>query len=221
MIVTIDGPAGAGKSTVTRLLAQRLEFEFLDTGAMYRAITWCALDRGIDLNDQAALRALAENVEIEFDGPQVIVNGDNVTNEIRSPEITRRVVAIADVPAVRERLVQLQRQIAEQGNYVCEGRDQGTVAFPDAFCKIYLTASSHSRALRRTEQMAAAGEFVDFDQVVREQETRDRQDANRAVGRLMKADDAVEVNTDHQSLEQVVEKLEEIVKARMQSLSNR
>jgi cytidylate kinase len=215
MIVTIDGPAGAGKSTVTRLLAKRLDFDFLDTGAMYRAVTWSALNRGIDMDDPAALRQLAEEINIEFEDDQVIVNGEDVTTKIRTPEVTRRVVAVADAPAVREHLVQIQRRIAEHGKYVCEGRDQGTVAFPDAFCKIYLTASSHSRALRRVEQMEAAGEFVDFDQIVREQETRDQQDLNRVVGRLMKADDAVEVNTDHQTLEEVVERLEAIVKTRM------
>lgn len=220
MIVTIDGPAGAGKSTVTRLLAKQLEFEFLDTGAMYRAVTWCALERGIDLDDQEALRLLAKEIEIEFDDDRVFVNGNNVTTKIRSQHVTRRVVAVADAPDVREHLVVLQRRIAERGNFVCEGRDQGTVAFPDAFCKIYLTASSHSRALRRAEQMEAAGEFVDFDQIVREQETRDQQDLSRKVGRLLKADDAIEVNTDDQTLVEVVAKLESIVKARMVALSN-
>ena len=126
---------------------------------------------------------------------------------------------VADAKAVREHLVKLQRRIAEKGNYVCEGRDQGTVAFPDAFCKIFLTASSRSRALRRAEQMQAAGQFVDFDQVVREQEIRDQQDLNREVGGLMKAKDCVEVNTDLQTLEEVVSSLEKIVKERMAALS--
>ncbi|MFK7766735.1 MAG: (d)CMP kinase [Mariniblastus sp.] len=215
MIVTIDGPAGAGKSTVTRLLAKELDFEFLDTGAMYRAVTWCAMHRGIDLKDQSALSLLAQEIQIEFDDDQVIVNGENVSQKIRQNEITRNVVAIADAPAVREHLVNLQRRIAATGNFVCEGRDQGTVAFPDAFCKIFLTASSQSRAHRRVEQMQSAGEFVDFDQVIREQDVRDEQDSNRKVGRLMKADDAVEVNTDHQTLPEVVENLEAIVRERM------
>ncbi len=215
MIVTIDGPAGAGKSTVTRQLAQRLDFEFLDTGAMYRAVTWRAIRTGIDLNDQDSLRRLALEIEIKFDADQVIVDGENATAEIRAPEVTRQVVYIADAPAVREHLVELQRRIAEQGNFVCEGRDQGTVAFPDAFCKIYLTASSRSRANRRAEQMRESGLFVDFDQVVRDQETRDKQDENRKVGRLLKAEDAVEVHTDHQTLAEVVDHLESIVRARM------
>lgn len=215
MIVTIDGPAGAGKSTVTRMLAKQLGFEFLDTGAMYRAVTWCAMDRGIGLGDQDALRQLAEEIEIEFDGDDVLVDGQNVTQKIRHPDVTRQIVKVADAPSVREHLVGLQRRIAEQGNYVCEGRDQGTVAFPDSFCKIFLTASSQSRALRRVEQMRQAGEFVDFDQVVREQGLRDQQDLGRKVGRLMKAEDAIEVNTDHQTLEEVVAKLKAIVKERV------
>lgn len=219
MIVTIDGPAGAGKSSVTRKLATHLDFEFLDTGAMYRAVTWTAIDRGIDLDDQDALKQIAESINIEFDDDQVFVDGQNVTTDIRHPDVTRQVVKIADAPAVREYLVKLQRRIAQTGNFVCEGRDQGTVAFPDAFCKIYLTASSQSRALRRAEQMAEANQYVDFDQVVREQELRDKQDLNRKVGRLMKADDAVEVDTDHHSLDEVVLKLADIVKQRIAQTS--
>lgn len=215
MIVTIDGPAGAGKSTVTRLLAEEIGFEYLDTGAMYRAVTWVALERGIDMDDQSALRALAKEINIAFEDDQVFVNGENATGQIRTPEVTRRVVCVADAPEVRQHLVGLQRRIAEQGNFVCEGRDQGTVAFPDAFCKIYLTASPQSRASRRAEQMESAGQFVDFDQVVREQEKRDQQDRDRKFGRLVKADDAVEVNTDQQTLEEVVDCLAAIVKSRL------
>ena len=219
MIVTIDGPAGAGKSTVTRQLAKRLDFEFLDTGAMYRAVTWCAVNQGIDLQDEAALRQLAMEIDIEFDDDQVHVNGENVSDAIREPGVTRQVVFVADAGSVREHLVLLQRRIAGQGNFVCEGRDQGTIAFPNAFCKIYLTASSNSRALRRAEQLESSGQFVDFDQVVREQEKRDEQDLNRPIGRLLKADDAIEVITDHQTLPEVVEKLEAIVRERMANKS--
>ena len=212
MIVTIDGPAGAGKSTVTRLLAKKLDFEFLDTGAMYRAVTWSAMQKGVDLKDQSALSSIAKEINIEFDDDQVVVDGTNVTTEIRQPEVTRNVVFVADAPEVRSYLVELQRRIAETGDFVCEGRDQGSVAFPDAFCKIYLTASAHSRAIRRAEQMSAAGHFVDFDQIVREQEVRDEQDLNRKIGKLIKADDAIEVNTDHQTLDEVVTRLETILR---------
>ncbi|MEM7786022.1 MAG: (d)CMP kinase, partial [Planctomycetota bacterium] len=190
MIVTIDGPAGAGKSTVTRKLADRLHFKFLDTGAMYRSVTWLALQTHTDLKNQDALNQLAKEIDLVFDDERVFVNGTEVTKAIRDREVTRQVVFIADAPDVREQLVNLQRRIAADGNYVCEGRDQGTVAFPDAFCKIYLTASAYSRAIRRAEQMKSAGQFVDFDQVVIEQDVRDQQDLNRPVGKLQKAADS-------------------------------
>jgi len=219
MIVTIDGPAGAGKSTVTRRLASELGFEFLDTGAMYRAVTWSAIQQAIDLKDQAALSEVAAKINIEFDDDRVSVDGKDVTKAIRDPDVTRHVVFIADAEKVREHLVELQRRIAASGDFVSEGRDQGTVAFPDAFCKIYLTASPQARALRRVEQMKESNEFVDFDQVLREQETRDQQDLNRKVGRLMKADDAIVFETDKLSVEEVVEQLKAIVKERMAATS--
>jgi cytidylate kinase len=215
MINAIDGPAGAGKCTGTRLLAERLECNYLDTGAMYRAVTFSAMNTGIDLADQAALAEVAQSITLSFDGDLVFVNGEDVSAVIRKPEVTRNVVSIADAPAVRAHLVDLQRKVASQGNFVCEGRDQGSVAFPDAFCKIYLTASESYRAKRRVEQMTAAGQFVDYDQVIREQRRRDEQDLNREVGRLQKSADAIEVNTDDKSIEQVVEELEAIAKSRM------
>ena len=218
MIVTIDGPAGAGKSTVTRLLAKKLGYNFLDTGAMYRAVTWAAIERKIEWSDQTALCDLAKEIKIEFADDQVFVDGKNVTDEIRLPEITRQVVFVADAPTVREHLVNLQRRIGESGDYVCEGRDQGSVAFPDAFCKIYLTASSQSRALRRVRQLEESGDFIDFDQIFRQQEIRDQQDLNREVGRLVKAEDAVEVHTDNQTLDEVVEELAAIVRERLSTV---
>ena len=215
MIVTIDGPAGAGKSTVTRMLAQELDFQCLDTGAMYRAVTWQAIQRGIDLNDQAALQQIAANLTLRFESERVLIGDQDVSTDIRTPEVTRQVAKIADAVAVRAELVELQRRIANSGNFVVEGRDQGTVAFPDAFCKIFLTASPNARAERRSEQLQAAGHYVDFDQIVREQETRDRQDRSREVGRLQKADDAVEVNTDHHSIDEVVATLARLVRERL------
>ena len=218
MIVTIDGPAGAGKSTVTRLLAKKLGFNFLDTGAMYRAVTWAAIERQIQWSQQNELCELAKRIKIEFDDDQVFVDGENVTQAIRLSEITRQVVFVADSAAVRSHLVELQRRIGESGDFVCEGRDQGTVAFPDSFCKIFLTASSQSRALRRVKQMEAAGKFVDFDQVLGEQEIRDQQDLNREIGALVKAKDAIEIHTDNQSLDEVVEALYAIVQERLSTV---
>ena len=216
MIVTIDGPAGAGKSTVTRELARELGFQYLDTGAMYRAVTWSAMQQEIDLDDGPSLVKVARDILIEFDGDQVIVNGTDASEAIREPAVTRNVGKIADLQEIRQHLVDLQRRIASQGDFICEGRDQGTVAFPDAFCKIYLTASKLSRAKRRFEQLQAAGQFADYDQVVRDQEVRDHRDANRPFGRLCKAEDAVEFNTDKHSITEVVSQLAELIREKME-----
>ena len=215
MIVTIDGPAGAGKSTVTQMLAQELGFQCLDTGAMYRAVTWKAVQDGIDLENETALQTVAANLVLTFDLDRVLIGDRDVTKEIRTPEITRLVSKVADAVSVRRQLVGLQRRIASSGDFICEGRDQGTVAFPDAFFKVFLTASANSRALRRSEQLRVAGHFVDFDQIVREQQIRDAQDQSRQVGRLQKADDAIEVNTDHLTIEEVVVKLAKLIRQRL------
>ena len=220
MIIAIDGPAGAGKSTVTRKLAERLGFSFLDTGAMYRAITWAALDRKVEFTDLDALLALAAGLDIALDGECVLVDGRDVSADIRLPQVTRNIFQVADHPGIRDILVQLQRKIGATGNFVCEGRDQGTVAFPDAVCKIYLDASPRFRAMRRVAQMEAKGQYVDFDQVVAEQQLRDERDSNREVGRLMRAEDAVEVNTDNQSIEEVVTTLEQIAREKITARSS-
>ena len=215
MVIAIDGPAGAGKSTVTRKLAERLGFSFLDTGSMYRAVTWAAQEREVDFEDSEALLQLANSLKIAFDGECVLVDGVDVSKRIRLPKVTRNVYHVADHPGIRDILVRLQRDIAATGNFVCEGRDQGTVAFPDAFCKIFLTASSQFRAMRRVAQMEAAGQYIDFDEVVEEQNLRDQRDLNREVGKLMRAADAVEVNTDNQSIADVVNELERIARAKI------
>jgi cytidylate kinase len=220
MVIAIDGPAGAGKSTVTRVLAQRLGFSFLDTGAMYRAVTWAAIDRNISLTDSESLLALANSIRISLDGEQVLVDGVDVSDSIRTREITKNIFHVADHPGVRSRMVDLQREIAATGDYVCEGRDQGSVAFPDAFCKIFLTASAQQRAQRRVQQMEAAGQYVDFDRVVADQKIRDDQDLSREVGKLIRSEDAIEVNTDGKSIDAVVQELESIVRERLAAASD-
>lgn len=214
MIITIDGPAGAGKSTVARRLASRLGFRFLDTGAMYRAVTWATLQAGINPQDATAVAQLALKLKIEWFQDQILVNGRDVTNAIRDPLITQHVSDIAENVAVRKHLVSIQRTIAETGNFVCEGRDQGTVVFPDAGCKFYLTASDEVRAQRRFNQLQAAGKQVSSKEVFRQQQIRDQRDQQRPVGALKRASDAFELQTDGLSLPQVVDQLTAIARSK-------
>lgn len=212
VIVTIDGPAGAGKSTVAKLLAKELRFRYLDTGAMYRALVFAALQRKIDFADSEALVQNSHGVNLRLDSEKVIIDGVDVSNEIRLPEIAKYIRYVADNESIREHLVGMQRQIAADENFVCEGRDQGTVAFPNAECKIFLTASSLERAKRRQLDLANKGIEMDVNQIKKDQDERDEQDCNRKVGRLIKAADAIEVITDGLSLQDVVMKLTALVK---------
>jgi cytidylate kinase len=214
MIVTIDGPAGAGKSSAARELARRLGFRFLDTGAMYRAVTFAARERGIDLADAEQLAQLAKQIRVELAGDGVLLDGDDVTKAIRRFDITSVIHYAADNPAVRGQLVLWQRAAAEGGDVVTEGRDQGTVVFPDAEVKIFLTADEVERAKRRHRDLEARGESISFDDVLANQRLRDQRDSSRAVGALVKANDAIEVSTDGLSPDEVVAKLEQIVQSK-------
>lgn len=212
MIIAIDGPAGAGKSSIASRLAERLSFAFLDTGAMYRAVALAALRSSLGAQDEEAIAALADNLTIEFDGKRTLLDGEDVSTAIRTVEVSAAVHLAADNIAVRRRLVELQRDIASGRDIVTEGRDQGTVAFPNAACKIFLTASREERARRRFEELSNRGELVTFEEVLVQQDERDRRDESRPVGRLIKADDAIEFSTDGLTLEQVVDRLEQIVR---------
>lgn len=212
MIIAIDGPAGAGKSTIARRLSERLGFAFLDTGAMYRAVALVALRRGLGEGDASEIARLADELSIDFDGVRTLVDGEDVSTQIRTPEVTAGVYLAADNVPVRERLVELQRQIAAERDIVTEGRDQGTVAFPHADCKIFLTAGRHERARRRFEELVARGEDITLDEVLAQQDIRDARDAVRPVGALRKAPDAIEVLTDGLSLDEVVERIERLVR---------
>lgn len=212
MIVTIDGPAGAGKSTVAKALARRLGFRFLDTGAMYRAVALAAMRRELDWDRPEDLVALARQLRIELLEDRVLLDGEDVSEAIRSQEVTAVSRHAADNPQVREHLVHLQRALAEKHDVVTEGRDQGTVAFADAQCKIFLTAGPEERARRRLADLEARGESATLQEVFEAQEARDRRDAGREVGPLARAGDAVEVHTDGMTVEQVVDRLVQFVR---------
>jgi CMP/dCMP kinase len=215
MLITIDGPAGAGKSSVAKLLAKRLGFRFLDTGAMYRAVALAGMHAGLDWDMPSDLAELARHLRLRVEGERIFLDGEDVSEAIRTTEVTAVTRYAADNPAVRSQLVELQRRTAAGQDIVTEGRDQGTVAFPDADCKFYLMASPEERARRRLNELAAKNQPVTLEQVLAAQNRRDREDSSRSVGPLLPADDAIEISTDGLSLDAVVEKLEAIVREKM------
>ncbi len=221
MIITIDGPAGTGKSSVSLAVAERLGYSFLDTGAMYRAIGLAAVRRQANLEDPRELTFIARHSRIEFEWskhpPGVLLNGDSVGHLLRGSEATRAASYVAVVPAIREMLVQQQREIGRQlGNLVTEGRDQGSVVFPDAEAKFYLDASPQERARRRAAQLRARGEIVDYNEVLNSIVSRDKRDASRAVGPLSVPPDAEVVDTTTLTQEQVVERIVSRVREKQQ-----
>lgn len=217
MIVTIDGPAGTGKSTVARILASRLGFEFLNTGAMYRAVAYVCLQRSIDLNDKEAVGKVPAGLQIVFSNNRLILNGNDVTEAIRGQEVTQAASLVAANELVRHCLVQLQRDVARNVSLVTEGRDQGTVVFENAECKFYLTASPDERARRRQRELQAKGDDVSVEELLVQQALRDVRDETRTCSPLKPADDAVVIDTTPMSLEEVAGYLEVLVRKRMSS----
>ena len=221
-IIAIDGPAGAGKSTVTRRIAQALGLLYLDTGAMYRALTWLAMHSGIALEDEAAIAELVSGAKLELipaDSPnlppRVLIEGKEVTEAIRTPEVTANVSAIAAQAAVRRALVKYQQRWGKRGGIVAEGRDIGTNVFPDAELKIFLTASVEERARRRLQDLKAQGVAgIDLGQLQQDIQQRDELDSNRSIAPLRKASDAVEINTDGLSVEEVTQRIVSLYEGR-------
>ena len=216
IIIAIDGPAGAGKSTIARNVAARLGFLYLDTGAMYRAIALWATRTGVSYDDMHRLEQLALVAEIEFDAAnqRIKLNGEDVTEAVRAPEMSAAASKVAAVPAVRRALVEKQRHMSDSSNIVMEGRDIGSVVFPDATVKIFLDAPTDIRAHRRTRELAVTGRNIETGATALEIEERDRRDRTRAEAPLMQAPDAVYIDSGALSIEQVEEAVLKIVRER-------
>ena len=217
--IAIDGPAASGKSTIGELLARRLGYLLLDTGAMYRAVTWIALEQGIDIADEDAVTALAESIVINItrptvdDGRQytVCANGQDVTWQIRRPEVDANVSPVSAYPGVRRALTDQQRRIGRRGCIVMMGRDIGTVVLPDADLKLYLAATAEERARRRHREILERGEEADYEEVLSAMRRRDKIDSGRKAAPLRPADDAIIIDTTGLSIAEVLAKVEELV----------
>lgn len=208
--IAIDGPAGAGKTTVAREVARRLGLKYVDTGAMYRAVAWKSLELGIPLEDESAIVDMASRMNIDFsagDGSHIVVDGRDVSKAIRTPEVTWLSSPVSAISGVRRILVARQRSLAEGGGVVMEGRDIGSVVLPDADVKVFLTASVDERARRRFREMQAAGMPADLEKLKKDIEERDHRDSTRADSPLVKAPGAVTIDTDDLTVDQVVDRI--------------
>lgn len=211
MQIAIDGPAGAGKSTISKLAAKRLGYVYIDTGAMYRSVGLAALNAGVSTNSESGLAEIIDDIDIEIinsDGAQrFFLNGSDVTEKIREPEVSVAASNVATIPAVRLKLVELQRKMAENGNVIMDGRDIGTYVLPDAELKIFLTASVDERARRRFEELRQKGADVDFEEVKRDIEYRDKNDSEREFAPLKPAQDSIILDCTDLSIEEVTDRI--------------
>ena len=218
IVVAIDGPAGAGKSTIAKLTAEKLGYAYIDTGAMYRSVAWKFLQTGKEF-DEAYISELANTMIIEFKPEakvnRVFVDGTEVTEAIRTPEVTAIVSRVAAIGAVREAMVEQQRRMGEIGGVLMDGRDIGTVVFPHAQLKIFLTASVEERARRRYKEMVEKGQLVELAQLQEDIAARDKQDSERAISPLRQAEDALLLDTSDMSIAQVTDKILQLVQERV------
>lgn len=209
IIIAIDGPAGSGKSTTARLVAQKLGYIYIDTGAMYRALTLKVLESNVDPSDEDSIVKLAENTKIELvyenGNLKVILDDRDVTDKIRSPEVTSLVSIVSAHPKVRDIMVKKQRELGKDGGVVIDGRDIGTVVFPNADLKIFMTADVKERAKRRQKELLSQGFKIEIEKLIKEIEERDKIDSNREISPLKKADDAIEIDTTNLTIEEQVE----------------
>ncbi|CAN5884166.1 (d)CMP kinase [soil metagenome] len=221
LVVTIDGPAGAGKSSVAKLLARRLRYGLLDTGAIYRSVALTAKDRGTAWTDAAACGQIARDLDIRFEfigeTNHVYLAGADVTTQIRTPDVSQGASQVSAHPEVRAGLLELQRRLGQGGGIVVEGRDTGTVVFPNAHAKFFLTATDDERARRRVAELTASGQQADFEGTLKEIRERDHRDSTRDVAPMVPAADAVMVDSSAQTLEQVVESIAATVETRAAS----
>ncbi len=209
IIIAIDGPAGSGKSTTARLVAQKLGYTYIDTGAMYRALTLKVLESNVDPNDEDSIVKLAENTKIELvyenGNLKVILDEHDVSDKIRTPEVTSLVSIVSAHPKVRDIMVKKQRELGKNGGVVIDGRDIGTVVFPNADLKIFMTADVKERAKRRQKELRTQGFEIEIEKLIKEIEERDELDSNREVAPLKKADDAIEIDTTNLTIDEQVE----------------
>ena len=209
--VAIDGPGGAGKSTIAKSIAERLKIDYIDTGAMYRAVAYKMIKQGIGLDDEAGLRRMLDETDIDFSAGNIYLDGKIVNDVIRTPEISKMASDSSALPDVRAKLVALQKEMGRKKSVIMDGRDIGTNVLTEAEVKIFMTASKEERARRRHDELAGKGQPVPYEQVLAEMAERDHNDSTRALNPLRKADDAIELDTTAMTIEQVIEEIIRII----------